>query len=104
MFSFVSLKFKSILASIILSEKVYKKIFLSVILGFLGVFVLLKFPFIYNVKSISVQSLIIALSGAFLTALAYVLVRLASKKNESPFLIMFYFDDNSESKRNYLNI
>ena len=83
--------FTTILASVILSEKVYKKIFLSVILGFLGVFVLLKFPFIYNVKSISVQSLIIALSGAFLTALAYVLVRLASKKNESPFLIMFYF-------------
>ena len=83
--------FTTILASFILSEKVYRKIFISVILGFLGVFILLKFPFIYEKESISIQSLIIALSGAFLTALAYVLVRLASKINESPFLIMFYF-------------
>ena len=72
--------FTTILASFILSEKVYRKIFISVILGFLGVFVLLKFPFIFKGESISIQSLIIALSGAFLTALAYVLVRLASKK------------------------
>ena len=83
--------FTTILASFILFEKVYKKIFLSVILGFLGVFIVLKFPFIHKESSISFQSLIIALSGAFLTALAYVLVRLASKKNESSFVIMFYF-------------
>ena len=83
--------FTTILASFILYEKLYKNMFFSVLLGFIGVYIVLEFPFIDDNVMISMPSLIIALVGSVLTALAYVLVRLASKKNESPYVIMFYF-------------
>ncbi len=82
--------FTTILASFIVTEKLSKNILFSISLGFLGVYIALGFPFLYD-SIISKSSILIALSGSFLTALAYVLVRLAATKNESPYVIMFYF-------------
>ena len=83
--------FTSIFAFFIVSENLSKKIFYSILIGFSGVYVVLDFPFIDNNSNINMLSLLIALLGSLLTALAYVLVRLASKKGESPYIIMFYF-------------
>jgi len=83
--------FTSIFAFFIVSENLSKKIFYSILIGFSGVYVVLDFPFIDNNSNINMLSLFIALLGSLLTALAYVLVRLASKKGESPYIIMFYF-------------
>ena len=83
--------FTSIFAYFIISENLSKKIFYCILVGFFGVYSVLNFPFIAISSSIDIWSLSIALLGSLLTALAYVLVRLASKKNESPYVIMFYF-------------
>ena len=83
--------FTSIFAFFMISENLSKKIFYSVFMGFLGVFMVLDFPFIKINSNINISSLIIAILGSLLTALAYVLVRLASKRDESPYVIMFYF-------------
>ena len=83
--------FTSIFAFFMISENLSKKIFYSVFMGFLGVYMVLDFPFIQSNSNINISSLIIAILGSLLTALAYVLVRLASKKDESPYVIMFYF-------------
>ena len=83
--------FAVILASALISEKVGKIIYLSIIFGFIGTFVILEFPFINNFSVIENINLFIALAGSVLTSLAYVLVRWLSSKGESPFVIMFYF-------------
>ena len=83
--------FIAVLASFLLNEQVNKKIALSIILGLIGVYCILDFPFIRSEFSIDVISILIALVGSFLTGLAYVLVRKANTYNESPYVIMFYF-------------
>ena len=83
--------FIAILASFLLKETINKKIILSAILGFIGVFWILNFPFINPEIVFDIGSIGIAVTGSILTALAYVLVRLASTYNESPYVIMFYF-------------
>ena len=83
--------FAVILASALISEKAGKIIYLSVIFGFMGTFVILEFPLIHNFNAIKNINLFIALAGSALTALAYVLVRWLSSEGESPFVIMFYF-------------
>ena len=83
--------FAVILASALISEKAGKIIYLSVIFGFMGTFVILEFPLIHNFNAIKNINLFIARAGSALTALAYVLVRWLSSEGESPFVIMFYF-------------
>ena len=83
--------FIAILASFLLKENVNKKIILSVLFGLVGVFWILNFPFINSEVVLDVGSIGIAVLGSILTALAYVLVRMASTYNESPYVIMFYF-------------
>ena len=82
--------FISIFAHFILHEKLSKKVFYSVIIGFIGIYVVLDFPLLVNNLKIEPNSLMIAMVGSVLTALAYVLVRHASN-NESTYVIMFYF-------------
>ena len=82
--------FISIFAHFILYEKLSKKVFYSAIIGFIGIYVVLDFPLLVNNLKIEPNSLMIAMVGSVLTALAYVLVRHASN-NESPYVIMFYF-------------
>ena len=83
--------FIAILASFILKERLNRLIGLSIFLGLLGVFCILNFPFISAEYSLNMVSIIIAVTGSLLTGLAYVLVRMASNYNESPYVIMFYF-------------
>ena len=83
--------FIAILASFLLKETLNKNIILSAILGLIGVFWILNFPFMNSEIVFDIGSIGIAVTGSILTALAYVLVRLASTYNESPYVIMFYF-------------
>ena len=83
--------FIAILASFLLKETLNKNIILSAILGLVGVFWILNFPFMNSEIVFDIGSIGIAVTGSILTALAYVLVRLASTYNESPYVIMFYF-------------
>ena len=81
----------ALLASFIISEDVGNKLYFAIILGFLGVYIILDFPFINPESSLNTTNLIIAITGAFLTGFAYVIVRMASNMKESPYVIMFYF-------------
>ena len=83
--------FIAILASFLLKETLNKNIILSAILGLIGVFWILNFPFMNSEIVFDIGSIGIAVTGSILTALAYILVRLASTYNESPYVIMFYF-------------
>ena len=81
----------ALLASFIISEDVGNQLYFAIILGFLGVYIILDFPFINPESSLNTTNLIIAITGAFLTGFAYVIVRMASNMKESPYVIMFYF-------------
>jgi drug/metabolite transporter (DMT)-like permease len=81
----------ALLASLIISEDVGNQLYFAIILGFLGVYIILDFPFINPESSLNTTNLIIAITGAFLTGFAYVIVRMASNMKESPYVIMFYF-------------
>ena len=83
--------FTTLLASFIISENVGNRHYFAIILGFLGVYIILDFPFINPESSLNTTNLIIAITGAFLTGFAYVIVRMASNMKESPYVIMFYF-------------
>ena len=83
--------FTTLFASILISEQVGKRLYLAIFLGLGGVFIILNFPFINPNTSFTKLSVIISITGALLTGLAYVLVRLASNMKESPYVIMFYF-------------
>ena len=83
--------FTTLLASLLISEKTTKKLYLAIFIGFSGIYVVLNFPFLNNSATFDIENTFIAIMGAFLTGLAYVLVRLSSKLDESPYIIMFYF-------------
>ena len=83
--------FTTMMASVIISEHVGKKLYFAVLLGFGGVYFILGFPFIDSNATFNSSNLIIAITGSFLTGLAYTLVRLSSNMKESPYVIMFYF-------------
>ena len=83
--------FTALLASFIISENVGNQHYFAIILGFLGVYIILDFPFINPESSLNTTNLIIAITGAFLTGFAYVIIRMASNMKESPYVIMFYF-------------
>ena len=83
--------FTALIAFFILREKLKKRILFSVILGWIGVNLVVK-PI--NVSGeqlyIPLKAVGIALTGAMLTALAYVIVRKLSK-TEHPLVIIHYF-------------
>ena len=83
--------FTALIASLLLSEHAGNQLYFSIILGFIGIYMILGFPFINSDPSPDTTNLIIAITGALLTGCAYVLVRMASNMKESPYVIMFYF-------------
>ena len=82
--------FTAIIASVLISEVISKRIVIGILCGFFGVYALLDFPLLSG-NSLELGSIVIAISGSFLTGLAYVLVRKSTKMNEHPLVIMFYF-------------
>ena len=83
--------FTAVFGLFLLNEKISRNIIVAIFLGFTGVYTIFEFPFILSNESILIEDLSIALIGACLTGAAYVLVRKASKLDESPYTIMFYF-------------
>ncbi len=82
--------FTALLAWLLLDEVLNKKIFIAIVLGWIGVQVVVN-PFWTNSSNtFPISSVGIALSGALLTALAYVIVRKLSK-DEHNLVIVFYF-------------
>ena len=82
--------FTALFASLLISEKIGGLLYFSITLGLVGVYTILDFPFLIS-NAISETNMIIALSGALLTGLSYVMVRKAITLEESPYVIMFYF-------------
>jgi len=83
--------FTALVAPLIISEAVNKKVFGAILIGLTGVYTVLDFPFLIKTTNISMYSIGIAITGSFLTSVAYVLVRKATKVNEHPLVVMFYF-------------
>ena len=83
--------FTALVAALIISEPLNKNIFGAIILGLFGVYTILGFPFLITETNINLYSIGIAIAGSFLTGVAYVLVRQATKVNEHPLVVMFYF-------------
>ena len=83
--------FTALVAPLIISEAINKKVFGAILIGLTGVYTVLDFPFLIKTTNISVYSIGIAITGSFLTSVAYVLVRKATKVNEHPLVVMFYF-------------
>ena len=78
-------------ASILLYEVFSFKHYIALISGLIGIYIVLGFPFLSLNEPFNYLDFSIGLLGAIFTGLAYVLVRLCSKLNESPYVIMFYF-------------
>ena len=83
--------FTVLIASLLLSEHAGNKLYFAIFLGFIGIYMILGFPFINSDPYPDATNLIIAITGALLTGCAYVFVRMASNMKESPYVIMFYF-------------
>ena len=82
--------FTALFASLLISEKISGLLYFSIFSGLVGVYIILDFPFLIS-NAISETNMMIALSGAILTGLSYVMVRKALTLKESPYVIMFYF-------------
>jgi len=78
-------------ASFLLNEIFSFKHYIALILGLVGTYIVLDYPFLSLNKPFNYIDFSIGLLGAIFTGLAYVLVRLCSKLKESPYVIMFYF-------------
>ena len=83
--------FTVIFASILLNEIFTFKHCIALVLGLMGIYVVLNYPFLSPNEPFDYLDVSIGLLGAIFTGLAYVLVRLCSKLKESPYVIMFYF-------------
>ncbi len=83
--------FTALIAALIISEPLNKKIFGAILVGLFGVYAVLGFPFLIDTVEININNIIIAITGSFLTGLSYVLVRQSTKVNEHPLVVMFYF-------------
>tara|TARA_Y100001968_G_scaffold255698_1_gene241908 strand:- start:7460 stop:8350 length:891 start_codon:yes stop_codon:yes gene_type:complete len=83
--------FSAISAWIFLKESLRKRIFIAVILGWIGIYLVVQ-PQWINSQSyeLHLNSVLIAICGALLTALAYTCVRKLSK-NEHSLVIVHYF-------------
>ena len=82
--------FTAIIAAALISESVDRNILIGLFAGFVGVYAILGFPALSN-DQVDIESLLIAICGSILTALAYVLVRKTTSLNEHPLVVMFYF-------------
>ncbi len=82
--------FTALFASLLISEHIGQILYISIISGFVGVCIILDFPFLSS-NTVPKMDILIALFGSFLTGLSYVLVRKASLLKESPYVVMFYF-------------
>ena len=83
--------FTALVAAFMISEPLNKKIFAAIIVGISGAYTVLGFPFLVKETSFNLYSVGIAITRSFITGLAYVLVRQATKVNEHPLVVMFYF-------------
>lgn len=83
--------FTALIAAFIISEPLNKNIIGAILLGLFGVYAVLGFPFLIGYTEIDLSSVFIAITGSFLTGLAYVLVRQSTKLDEHPLVVMFYF-------------
>ena len=83
--------FTVICAYFILNEYIFKRIFYSIIIGWLGI-ILVSQPELSSDSNIieTLLAILIAISGALMTSLAYICVRKLSSK-EHPLVIIFYF-------------
>ena len=83
--------FTVIVSWAILREKTNKYIFLAIAIGWIGILITVN-PTGFNTfdNSFPVKSIIIAIVGAILTSIAYVIVRKLSKA-EHPLVIIYYF-------------
>ncbi len=83
--------FAAISAYFILNEKINKNIIYSIIIGWFGIFLVVQPELITDERIPDlIISVIIAISGAFLTSLAYISIRKLSK-DEHPLVIIHYF-------------
>ena len=83
--------FTVICAYFLLKEKIYKSIIYSIIIGWIGIILVIQPEWILNENIfITMSSLAIAIFGALLTSLAYILVRKLSAK-EHQLVIIYYF-------------
>jgi len=83
--------FTAICAYFILKEYVFKRVVFSIILGWLGI-ILVTQPEINTNNNVqeSIFAISIAILGALMTSIAYILVRKLSAK-EHPLVIIYYF-------------
>ncbi len=83
--------FLACFAWLLIGEAIRKRIFLAIILGWVGIHFVVQPLWIQNANNeFTIFSICIALIGAILTALAYVTVRKLSKQ-EDQLVIVFYF-------------
>tara|TARA_Y100001968_G_scaffold321506_1_gene356078 strand:+ start:72623 stop:73528 length:906 start_codon:yes stop_codon:yes gene_type:complete len=81
----------SIIAWVFLKEKVNKSIFISLLLGWLGIVFVIQPEWLFNTPNqLPITSVVIALCGSILTSFAYLLVRKLSQ-SEHPLVIIHYF-------------
>ncbi len=83
--------FTVICAYFILKEYIFKRIILSIIIGWIGIFLVTQPEWVSNnnIKE-TVIAISIALLGALMTSLAYICVRKLSTR-EHPLVIIYYF-------------
>ena len=82
--------FTVICAYFILKESILKRIFYSIIIGWLGIILVSQPEWTSNNVLETSIAITIAIIGALMTSLAYICVRKLSKK-EHPFVIIYYF-------------
>ncbi len=83
--------FTVICAYIILKEYIFKRIILSILIGWIGIILVTQPEFNLDTNNLkTIFSLSIAILGALMTSLAYICVRKLSSK-EHPLVIIYYF-------------
>ena len=83
--------FTVVCAYFILKEPIYKRIVISIILGWVGIVLVTQPEWTTNSNMIEILiATVIAILGALMTSLAYICVRKLSSK-ENPLVIIYYF-------------
>lgn len=83
--------FTALLAWLMLGERIGRRVLLAVLLGWSGVLLVARpVEIMGSVASLAGPAVLIAVAGAFCTALAYVSVR-SLARSEHPLVIVFYF-------------
>ena len=83
--------FTVICAYFILKEYIFKRIFLSIIIGWIGIILVTQPEWATNSNTLeTVIAIAVAILGALMTSLAYICVRKLSEK-ENPLVIIYYF-------------